>query len=245
MIKVGLISAATYGYMDAPRTPGSFHGTAFASAFNGYDPEKSKQYQWTFAAASRRMEGVQVTKVWDPHREWAEKLADVCSIPEVTETPEECTVDVDAVCIVDDGSAKQADYAIPAMEKGMKLANAKNFLSWTYEQPWMVMHELAHAYHHHFLDKGFENAEISESWTRITESKKYESVLHWNGKHSKHYALTNPMEYFAETTESYFGSNDFFPFVAAELKTFDPESDELMRKIWGDPQKRSGEAPVR
>ncbi|MDI9583275.1 MAG: Gfo/Idh/MocA family oxidoreductase [Acidobacteriota bacterium] len=119
MIKVGLISAATYGYMDAPRTPGSFHGTAFASAFNGYDPEKSKQYQWTFAAASRRMEGVQVTKVWDPHREWAEKLADVCSIPEVTETPEECTVDVDAVCIVDDGSAKQADYAIPAMEKGI------------------------------------------------------------------------------------------------------------------------------
>ncbi|MBX7136057.1 MAG: hypothetical protein K1X67_25590 [Fimbriimonadaceae bacterium] len=126
----------------------------------------------------------------------------------------------------------------PAMEKGVELANAKNFLSWTYEQPWMVMHELAHAYHHQFLDKGFENADVATAWKRITESKKYESVLHYDGKNAKHYALNNPMEYFAETTESYFGRNDFFPFVNAELKTFDSESEELMRRIWGPVQKR-------
>ena len=60
MIKIGIVSAATYGYMDAPRTPGSFHGTAFSTAFNGYDAEKAKQYQWTFAAASRPLEGAKV-----------------------------------------------------------------------------------------------------------------------------------------------------------------------------------------
>ena len=75
MIKIGLVSAATYGYLDAPRTPGSFHGTAFASAFNGFDPAKKEQYEWTFATASKRMEGTEVVKVWDPQREWAERLA--------------------------------------------------------------------------------------------------------------------------------------------------------------------------
>lgn len=127
----------------------------------------------------------------------------------------------------------------PAMERGVELANAKNFLSWTYEQPWMLLHELAHGYHHQFLDKGFENADVAEAWKRITASKKYESVLHWDGKNPKHYALNDPMEYFAETTEAYFGMNDFYPFVRSELMTFDPQSYELMRKIWGDPQKRS------
>ncbi len=119
MIKIGLISAATYGYKDAPRTPGSFHGTAFASAFNGYDEEKKNQYEWTFAAASKPFEDTKVVKVWDPHKDWAERLADVCDIPEVVDTPEDCTEGVDAVCIVDDGSCTQADYSIAAMEKGL------------------------------------------------------------------------------------------------------------------------------
>jgi len=119
MIKIGLVSAATYGYMGAERTPGSFHGTAFSSAFNGYDAEKSKQYEWTFAPASQRIEGVEVVKVWDPHKDWAERLADVCSIPEVVDTPEDCLEGVDAVCIVDDGSGEQYKYGIPAMEKGL------------------------------------------------------------------------------------------------------------------------------
>lgn len=119
MIKIGLVSAATYGYMDAPRTPGSFHGTAFASAFNGYDDDKRKQYEWTFAAASRPLEGATVVKVWDPHRDWAERLADVCYIPEVCDTHEQCTDGVDAVVIVDDGSGTQADFAVKPLSEGV------------------------------------------------------------------------------------------------------------------------------
>lgn len=119
MIRIGLVSAATYGYMGAPRTPGSFHGTAFSTAFNGYDADKAAQYQWTFAAASRPLPGAQVVKVWDPDEEWAKRLADVCHIPEVVGKPEECADDVDAVVIVDDGSGAQSDYAVVPLERGI------------------------------------------------------------------------------------------------------------------------------
>src|SRR5580658_2296265 len=33
----------------------------------------------------------------------------------------------------------------------VELDNATNFLSWSLEQPCMVLHELAHGYHHRFL----------------------------------------------------------------------------------------------
>ena len=57
-LRIGLISAATYGYMGAPRTPGSNHGTAFATACNGYDEAKRKQFEGTFVAAKKRIDGV-------------------------------------------------------------------------------------------------------------------------------------------------------------------------------------------
>ena len=65
------------------------------------------------------------------------------------------------------------------------------------------------------------------------KSGKYKSVLHINGKKVPHYGLTNPMEFFAEMTETYFGQNDFFPFNRAELKREEPEIYDLMAKIWG------------
>ena len=122
MIKLGLVSAATYGpgyrEPDAPRTPGSFHGTAFASTYNGYDEEKVNQWEWTFARAQKRIEGARVVKVWDPHRAWAERLADACAIPEVCDTPESCSDGVDAVVIIDDGSGEQWKYAVYPLKKG-------------------------------------------------------------------------------------------------------------------------------
>src|SRR4051812_34157643 len=46
----------------------------------------------------------------------------------------------------------------PDKAGGVEIANAKNFLKWTKEQPWMVLHEMAHGYHHQVLK--FENPEI-------------------------------------------------------------------------------------
>ncbi len=115
----------------------------------------------------------------------------------------------------------------------VEIANARHFLSWTQEQPWMVLHELAHAYHFSFLDGGYGNTEIRAAYERAKKAKLYQSALHWNGAKKQAYAMTNPMEYFAETSEAFFGTNDIYPFVNAELKAYDPEMHALLVKLWG------------
>lgn len=127
---------------------------------------------------------------------------------------------------------KTHDYNVD-MAKGVEIGNCKNFISWTGQQPWMVLHELAHGYHDQFLGDGFENKEVKSAYTHMMDGKFYESVRHWNGSMEKHYAMTNQMEYFAESTEAYFGQNDFFPFVHAELKNADPTGFAALEKIWG------------
>lgn len=118
-IRLGLISAATYGYMGAPRIQGSNHGTAFSTCCNGYDEAKRKQFQGTFVAARKRVEGAQVVKIWDPVKAAAERLADVCNIPTVCDTVEECSEDVDAVAIPDDGTGEQWKFALTPLRKGV------------------------------------------------------------------------------------------------------------------------------
>ena len=135
------------------------------------------------------------------------------------------------------GWLKANGYA-PELVKCVHIPVAADFASVNHQrvQPWSVLHELAHAYHDQVL--GFDHAEIQAAWARFRDSGKYESVLHINGKKTKHYGLTNPMEFFAEMTESYFGHNDFFPFNRAELQREEPEIFELLTKIWGTPPKR-------
>ena len=118
-LRLGLISAASYGYMGAPRAQGSNHGTAFSTCCNGFDEAKRKQFTGTFVASSKRIEGVQVVKIWDPLKECAERLADVCGIPQVCNSPEECSDGVDAVAIPDDGSGEHWKYAVVPLQKGI------------------------------------------------------------------------------------------------------------------------------
>ncbi|MDB6022625.1 MAG: hypothetical protein JWQ04_2482 [Pedosphaera sp.] len=119
----------------------------------------------------------------------------------------------------------------PEKAGGVELANGINFLTWTKEQPWMVLHELAHSYHHRVL--GYDHPEIKAAYLRAVESKSYESVRHINGKLVRHYALNNDQEYFAESCEAYFGTNDFYPFVRAELQQHDPTIFALLERVWG------------
>ena len=44
--------------------------------------------------------------------------------------------------------------------------------------------------------------------------------------------MTNPQEYFAETTEAFFSRNDFFPFTREELRRHDPEMAKLLERVW-------------
>ena len=99
------------------------------------------------------------------------------------------------------------------------------------KHPYVILHELAHAYHDQVL--GFEHPEIKRVFESAKSKGIYEKVLAHNGSTVKHYALTNHKEYFAESTEAYFGVNDFYPFVRAELRKHDPEMFSLLQKIWG------------
>jgi len=122
-LKLGIISAATYAatYNNpaAPRMPGSHHGTAFSTTFNGWDEEKAKQMKGTFVKSGRRLEGGRVVKIWDTDKAAARALADVCGIETVTDTPEQCSEGVDAVLIVDDGSGAQWKYAEHSLRKSV------------------------------------------------------------------------------------------------------------------------------
>jgi hypothetical protein len=119
------------------------------------------------------------------------------------------------------------------LAKCVHLPDAKYFTGARFqrEQPWGVLHELAHAYHDRVL--GFNHAEIKAAYQEFVKGGKYKSILHINGKMQSHYALTNAQEFFAEMTECYFGQNDLFPFNSGELKHEEPEIFDLMSKIWG------------
>ncbi len=124
----------------------------------------------------------------------------------------------------------------PEKARGVELGNAANFLGWTKQQPWMVLHELAHAYHHRVL--GYGNRPLLDAFAQARQTKQYERVLHVDGRSVRHYALTNVQEYFAEATEAYFGTNDMYPFVNPELKAHDATLHALLGKLWNRPGPR-------
>ena len=74
---------------------------------------------------------------------------------------------------------------------------------------------------------------IEQAYRRFKGSGHGDAALLYNGQRVKHYALTDPKEFFAEMTEAYIGSNDFFPFNGAELLTAEPEVFQLMLDISG------------
>jgi hypothetical protein len=119
----------------------------------------------------------------------------------------------------------------PAKAGAVEIANAKNFRAWTIEQPCMMLHELAHGYQHLFL--GEDDPGIRRCYEHAQAAGLYASVLRINGRHERHYAMTNAEEYFAESTEAFFGTNDFYPFVRAELKEHDPDMYALECEVWG------------
>ena len=125
----------------------------------------------------------------------------------------------------------------PAMAKAVEFHNVRIFEAEANRMPNVTLHELAHGYHDREMPKGFANAEIQAAFIRAKESGKYDKVARHlgNGRPNtveKAYAMTNPMEYFAETTEAYFTGNDYYPFTRAELKKHDPDMFEVLGKLW-------------
>ena len=99
------------------------------------------------------------------------------------------------------------------------------------KHPYVVLHELAHSYHDQVLS--FDHPDVKNAYDDAKEKKILEDVLLYTGERVQHYGLSNHKEYFAESTEAYFGVNDFYPFVRAELKEHDPRMFSVLEKIWG------------
>lgn len=133
-----------------------------------------------------------------------------------------------------------------AMAKGVEFTDIRDFERETRRMPNFTLHELAHAYHDRVLPKGFGNGEIKAAFEKAKEKGLYDRVEQRFGDgrsaNVRAYAMSNPMEYFAECSESYFSTNDFFPFTREQLKKHDPEVFALLTKLWsgeGDNAKTS------
>ncbi len=126
----------------------------------------------------------------------------------------------------------------PAMEKAVEFTNVRIFERETKRMPNFVLHELAHAYHDRVLAKGFQNTEIKAAFEKAKSDKLYDRVEQrfGDGRSAKvrAYAITSHQEYFAECSEAFFSTNDFFPFTRSELAKHDPAMFELLKKLWGE-----------
>ena len=186
------------------------------------------------------------TTCWGPARcaFWKAKLADIKAV-----VPEDKLKKLQAVTIVldlthgklgsmqyhpDAGWLKANGYS-PDLAKCVHIPRAADLPTKRNinEQPWVILHELAHAYHDQVL--GFDEPRIQEAYEKYKKSGRGEKTLLFNGTRVRHYALTNHKEFFAEMTEAYFGVNDFFPFNRAELKEAEPEIYDLMARVWETP----------
>jgi hypothetical protein len=145
---------------------------------------------------------------------------------------------------VDDGHAPCAEYHPsgewlranghnPDKARCVEIGCAAKFVEWSKQQPMMVLHELAHAYHHQVV--GHDDPALRAAYEAAFASGKYEAVLRNDGSTCRAYAMENVQEYFAELTECFFGANDFYPFVRVELQKHDPEAHRLLLELWSGP----------
>jgi hypothetical protein len=98
------------------------------------------------------------------------------------------------------------------------------------EQPWVILHELAHALHDQVL--GFDDPRVRAAYHKFRDGGHGDATLLHDGRRVRHYALTDHKEFFAEMTEAYFGVNDFYPFNRAELREAEPEVFDLLTRVW-------------
>lgn len=129
-----------------------------------------------------------------------------------------------------------------AVEKAkcVEISNIRNFVNWSRQnQPYMVLHELAHAYHHR-INTGLKSL-VANTYQHAMSSNLYSHTLYHEGNGKKRtaewaYAAKDEKEYFAELTEAYFGINDYFPFDREDLAKYDTAGFNMMMSIWSDLQ---------
>ncbi|MDZ4684449.1 MAG: hypothetical protein SH850_05120 [Planctomycetaceae bacterium] len=126
-------------------------------------------------------------------------------------------------------------YTIPWDPKSIMSLSVKTHFGDSYRHPFVVFHELAHGYDFHFIGQGegYGDRASRTNYDRMMKEGEYETVRIWDGRVGSHYARTNSMEYWAESSEAYFAVNDIYPFVRAQLREHDPLMAHFVERYWG------------
>ena len=125
-------------------------------------------------------------------------------------------------------------YVPPQRQSQIGIQSGRVYLHESLRQPWLVFHELCHGFDWFTIGglREYGNALKADRYKAAIKSGRYQSTLHWDSKMRKPYHATNHMEFFAETSEAFFGTNDIYPFVRAELRDHDPETFRLLSELW-------------
>lgn len=130
------------------------------------------------------------------------------------------------------GSRQPRETGEPdAQTGGIAIRDPHHFFNIRFSQPSVIVHELAHGYHNQVLG---DDPVLLNAFRNAQEKGLYRDIERNDGTIGRAYALTNHHEYFAELSESYFGTNDFFPFRRDELQDYDPVGFAALRSLWED-----------
>jgi len=106
MLRIGIVGGA-----------GSWHARSFSEMFNGFDEEMASKNGYPIYKV--RVEGAEVTRVWDENKTQAMLLAKICGIDKVASDMEAMIGDVDGVIVADDETMKHQRRAGPFLKAGI------------------------------------------------------------------------------------------------------------------------------
>ncbi|HEX4176797.1 MAG TPA: hypothetical protein VHY57_00090 [Rhizomicrobium sp.] len=128
------------------------------------------------------------------------------------------------------------EYGEPACKAGsINILQAGQFVSLVQDvtrYPAALLHEVAHAYQDRLVPNGVRNETINRAYQAALASGIYEHVLNVTGVMHQANAITNAMEYFANTTTAYFLRNDDWPEDRNALAQSDRAGFEMIRRLW-------------
>ena len=96
------------------------------------------------------------------------------------------------------------------------------------ESEGFAIHELAHAWHCMAYDPCWSGTRIMSAYAAAMSDDLYDSVPYLYGGNERAYAATDDAEYFAELSEAWFDTNDYFPFNRDEVRAHDPNGAKVV-----------------
>ncbi len=125
------------------------------------------------------------------------------------------------------------------MAGSIELMNVDDFIDWSKGQPWMVLHELAHAWHHRFLPGGYNHPLILGAYQRAKAGGRYRRVRYTMAPAAR--PTPSPIRWSSlpRARKPISDANDFQPFDRDELKAFDRSAYRMVEKAWGVPVRRN------